>query len=314
MEKLHAKHLLHRDVKPDNFLMGLARKSTTVFAIDFGLAKRYIKGETGEHIAFNKELRMVGTPRYCSVNAQRGWELSRRDDLEGLGFCLIYMLKGKLPWQGIRERTKESRDEKMVKLKSDLAGNGLLKGLPNELVQYVTCCRSLKFEETPPYSALHKLLNSVFQKNSRFMNFSYDWTLMGLKFKRKNAEGSDGSGKTEFEDVTKGPKRSISRLLIIKNLLAGPSGLSKVPPPEENKGVRGDRTKFLTMKSSGLLPVRLPQARRERSSSQNNVHERIGKNLQEFVNANPELRRERKANDLSNFLPAEISEQINGIA
>eukprot|EP00826_Nyctotherus_ovalis_P035630 TRINITY_DN3074_c0_g1_i3.p1 TRINITY_DN3074_c0_g1~~TRINITY_DN3074_c0_g1_i3.p1 ORF type:complete len:216 (-),score=18.58 TRINITY_DN3074_c0_g1_i3:45-692(-) len=201
---------------------------------------------------------MVGTPRYCSVNAQRGWELSRRDDLEGLGFCLIYMLKGKLPWQGVRERTKKSRDEKMVKLKSDLAGSGLLKGLPNELVQYIACCRNLKFEETPPYPTLHKLLNAVFQKNSRFINFSYDWTLMGLKFKRKGVEDSEGSGKTEFEDVTKGPKRSISRLLIIKNLLAGPSGLLKVSPFEENKGVSEGRTRFLTMKSSGLLPIKLP--------------------------------------------------------
>lgn len=93
---MHAHFIIHRDIKPENFLMGLADKSGVTHVIDFGLAKGYLSNN--EHIAYRNGKGLVGTARYASVNAHKGKELSRRDDLEALGNVLIYFLKGCLPW------------------------------------------------------------------------------------------------------------------------------------------------------------------------------------------------------------------------
>lgn len=85
-------------MKPENFLVGLSKKSKNIFTIDFGLSKRYRDSRTHEHIPFRDKKPLIGTCRYASLNAHRGLEQSRRDDLESLGYILVYFLKGSLPW------------------------------------------------------------------------------------------------------------------------------------------------------------------------------------------------------------------------
>ena len=98
MKVVHNERIIHRDIKPDNFIMGSTESTKNkVYMIDFGLAKCY-KSSDGEHIPFRDGKDLTGTARYASVNTHMGYEQSRRDDLECIGHVLLYFLKGTLPW------------------------------------------------------------------------------------------------------------------------------------------------------------------------------------------------------------------------
>jgi len=112
IEHIQSCDFLHRDIKPDNFLIG-NKKASLVYMIDFGLAKRFRNPKTGQHIPWKEGKNLTGTARYASLNTHLGYEQSRRDDLEGLAYVMLYFLKGKLPWQGLAARTKNEKYEKI---------------------------------------------------------------------------------------------------------------------------------------------------------------------------------------------------------
>ena len=98
LEFMHGRNYIHRDIKPDNMMMGLAAKSDTLFFVDFGLSCSILDPRTGKHIAKASGKSLIGTCRYVSVNSHKGYELSRRDDLITVGYVIINLLKGSLPW------------------------------------------------------------------------------------------------------------------------------------------------------------------------------------------------------------------------
>ncbi len=106
IEFIHEKGFIHRDIKPENFVVGLNDKSSTVYLIDFGLSKRYKDKNSGQHIPYRENRHLIGTARYASLNAHLGIEQSRRDDIESIGYVLIYFLVGRLPWQSKNDKAK----------------------------------------------------------------------------------------------------------------------------------------------------------------------------------------------------------------
>ncbi|KNE69454.1 CK1/CK1/CK1-D protein kinase [Allomyces macrogynus ATCC 38327] len=177
IEYIHSKNFLHRDIKPDNFLMGLGRRGNLVNVIDFGLAKKYRDPRTGLHIPYREGKNLTGTVRYTSINTHLGIEQARRDDLESLGYVLLYMLRGSLPWQGIKATTKKEKYDKIMEKKMTTPVDVLIRGCPNEFAIYLNYCRSLRFDERPDYSYLRRLFRELFIREGLSYDYRFDWTI-----------------------------------------------------------------------------------------------------------------------------------------
>lgn len=172
LEFCHVAGILHRDIKPNNFLMGIGNHKHDVYIMDFGLAKKYLTSD-GTHIAESKKKGLTGTVRYTSKNIHKGIEPSRRDELTSVAYVLIYLLLGRLPWQGINADSKRTKQRRIGKRKNQVDNEDLCKDIPHEFVKYLTYCEELGFRETPDYEYLKKLLKDAGKgaKHSK----RYDW-------------------------------------------------------------------------------------------------------------------------------------------
>ncbi|KAI3442103.1 Protein kinase domain-containing protein [Psidium guajava] len=178
VEYMHSRGFLHRDIKPDNFLMGLGRKANQVYIIDYGLAKKYRDLQTHKHIPYRENKNLTGTARYASVNTHLGVEQSRRDDLESLGYVLMYFLRGSLPWQGLKAGTKKQKYDKISEKKMLTPIEVLCRSYPCEFTSYFHYCRSLRFEDKPDYSYLKRLFRDLFIREGYQFDYVFDWTIL----------------------------------------------------------------------------------------------------------------------------------------
>ena len=187
LEYVHTKSFIHRDVKPDNFLIGLGKRQSVIHIIDFGLAKKYRDPRSHQHIPYRENKNLTGTARYASINTHIGIEQSRRDDLESLGYVLMYFIRGSLPWQGLKANTKKQKYERIMDRKMSTSTEQLCKGYPTEFRSYFEYCRSLRFEDRPDYAYLKRLFKELFYRKGFQYDNMFDWTVLNLQQERTQA-------------------------------------------------------------------------------------------------------------------------------
>lgn len=181
LEYVHTKSFIHRDVKPDNFLIGLGKRQSVIHIIDFGLAKKYRDPRSHQHIPYRENKNLTGTARYASINTHIGIEQSRRDDLESLGYVLMYFIRGSLPWQGLKANTKKQKYERIMDRKMSTSTEQLCKGYATEFRSYFEYCRSLRFEDRPDYAYLKRLFKELFYRKGFQYDNMFDWTVLNLQ-------------------------------------------------------------------------------------------------------------------------------------
>lgn len=190
IEYVHSKGFLHRDIKPDNFLMGIGRKANQVYLIDFGLAKRYQDFTTNRHIPYRENKNLVGTARYASCNTHLRIEQSRRDDLESLGYVLMYFLRGSLPWQGLKGATKKQKYDKICEKKLSTPIEVFCDAHPAEFASYFRYCHSLTFDQRPDYGFLKRLFRELLAREGYEFDYVFDWTILKYQQAQKRVQPS----------------------------------------------------------------------------------------------------------------------------
>ena len=250
IENLHKRNYIHRDIKPENFLIGMQEKANIIHLIDFGLSKRFKNPKTHQHIPYREDRTLTGTARYVSINTHLGIEQSRRDDLESIGYVLVYFLKGVLPWQGLKNGNRYTRImEKKLQIPTEI----LCYGLPEELIFYLNYCKSLRFEDRPDYDYLRglfiKLLgtcNLIYGLTKEMLKF--DWcfedpanSIWQIYNKKKhgmdsNLNSSFGKEKSEENEGEKDKKPSVKKknINLLKKQLSNIKEVNDVITNENN--------------------------------------------------------------------------------
>ena len=212
IEYVHSKYIIHRDIKPENFLIGDPDKYM-IYIIDFGLSKKYKSSRTNKHVQFRLTKKFTGTARYASLNSIRGSEQSRRDDLEAIGYMLLYFFNGgKLPWQGVSCKQKAEKYVKIYTMKKNLNLDEFCKNMPREIIYFMNYTRGLEFEQKPDYNYLRSLFENVLKENRTTNDLHFSW-IQDLSI-LKNCENSV----SKISLMNMGKRKASPQSRIIKQL------------------------------------------------------------------------------------------------
>ena len=191
IQYIHSKYYIHRDIKPDNFMIGRGQNEKKIYIIDFGLAKKYYSVSKAQHIKFVTGKHLIGTARYCGRNAHRGYEQGRRDDIESIGYVLMYFLLGVLPWQGLKVKKNEDQFEKIAQKKYATSFEELTAGQPEEFLKYFKHVEKLEFESQPNYVYLIGLFQSIIDKYCADCLYDFDWKKDSLTYVSRSTSNTD---------------------------------------------------------------------------------------------------------------------------
>lgn len=180
LEFVHSVGYVHRDLKPDNFLMGLGKLSHHVYLIDYGLSTRYVSGTTGQHREMTTGRNFVGTTRYASLRTHQGVSQARRDDMEQLAYILVYLYRGRLPWSGLQIKDRDEKEKAIGDLKEKLPTSKICERCPRQFEDLLLYTRKMDFEEQPQYEMCRMLMASVLDELGPALgknDFEYDWVV-----------------------------------------------------------------------------------------------------------------------------------------
>lgn len=176
LQYIHHSNIVHRDLKPDNIVIGNSNNNCNIYLLDFGLSKNYREKESGHHIELVKNKSLVGSMRYASIRNHKGYEQSRRDELESLSYILVYLLRrGNLPWNGLSSENKEDKSKRICQIKSNINLEELCADIPEEYRLLISYSRKLKFESDPNYDYLINLFQKLLINSGYKYDKKYDW-------------------------------------------------------------------------------------------------------------------------------------------
>jgi len=271
LEYIHSKYIIHQDIKPHNFLIG-KKDPKVIYLIDFGLAKKYRSSRTGKHIHFKNTGKLFGSLTYTSVNANAGYEQSRRDDLESLGYMLVFIATNHLPWKkkNIMKNIEEINNtrEEIYKMKKALMPEKICEGLPEEFIDYLKYCRKLEFEQEPDYNYLKSLFSLILIKENQKNDLKFVW----ISKKEKNLV-------IKYDENNKSKRRNTHKRLYnsIKNSL-----------DKKKSGASCDTLESYDLKS--CLSIN------KNNDIQNKTNEKINYTLNNLINQNNNIKSEININ------------------
>ena len=185
LEYIHSKYIIHRDIKPDNFLVGKEDESL-IYLIDFGLAKKYMSSRTGKHVKFSINKKWSGTSRFASANSLRGVVQSRRDDLESLCYILLFIMKGNLPWDNVFGYSENDDILLIYKIKKFMSPDLLFFNLPKETSEFFKYCKKLDFDKKPDYNYLRSLLLKILNNQNDKNDLYFSWIINSRGFQSQS--------------------------------------------------------------------------------------------------------------------------------
>lgn len=212
LETLHSNDYLHRDIKPENFLLGMGERGNIIYMTDLGLAiyrhpDGWSSSRASARVVAARPPELLGTCRYASINAHLGIAQSRRDDLEALGYMLVYFMRGRLPWQGLKAKG-DAKNLLVLEKKQATSANELCAGLPTEFADYMNYVYNLRYEDRPDYQSLRKKFKGLFHRQGFENDNVFDWTIREFQRLEPDAQESlpsNSVGDRRGEDSTKPP-------------------------------------------------------------------------------------------------------------
>ncbi|KAL4502231.1 hypothetical protein ABPG72_000466 [Tetrahymena utriculariae] len=238
LENVHNRSIIHRDLKPENILMGRENEAHMVYIIDYGISKIY-RDNSGRHITFKDNKPFIGTTRYASIAAHQGHELGRKDDLESLGYVMIFLLKGHLPWQNLQNVTDKDKTQVVGDIKAKTKSTDLCKDLPNEFVKYLDYVKKLHFKSQPDYKYLKNMFQKLGQQNNvRYNENDWDWSEHN---QTKEGKSSDSKNNLNAIDGQEVQRSGVKKLSFTPIWSIGQIDSGYLAPPEAGNGQRNQK-------------------------------------------------------------------------
>ena len=310
---IHDKNIIHRDVKPDNCVMGSGELNENLYLIDFGLAKKYRSSRTLKQYPLTRKKRLTGTARYASIHALEGYEQSRRDDMESVGYIMAYLLRGGLPWQGLKLKSKEDKYKNILEKKKEISSQELFKGFPNEFSEILDYTKKLDYLQEPEYETLRNKLMALCKRLNYSFDFIYDWTTEKDLIKRKNKKNftshktQSTSLSTKNGIISKKPKKEKFVEKCPDDLLEQPQ---KFNDKEIEKDISKDKNKEKEKENVEVKEIEKEREKELRKEIEKEIdkEEEKGKEIEEDKEEKKEKKeKEEKEKDKINYKEKEKS-------